>query len=156
MPPPGLVSVCTLPTRPKMFFCLSNLPTKEQGTAVCVWAMAPPWRPPGPTCASASARAAPNCPTDHPYNGCKSRQLDVIMPHDGELEHDELGADPKYVFLPARHPNARDRPSIQLDVDFRRANERYPTTVSVPALRTAPPDLVHPLGTLPRATPTSR
>ena len=39
----------------------------------------------------------------------------------GEHEHDELGANPKYAFQPARHPNARERTSIQLDAHFRRA-----------------------------------
>ena len=31
------------------------------------------------------------------------------MPHNGEQQYDELDATPKYVFLPARYPNARDR-----------------------------------------------
>ena len=50
-----------------------------------------------------------------------ARQIDADMPHNGKLKQNELGADPKYVFLPARHLNARECPSIQLDVDFRRA-----------------------------------
>ena len=52
---------------------------------------------------------------------CKLRQIDVDMPHYGEHEHDELAANPKCAFQPARHPNARERTSIQHDAHFRRA-----------------------------------
>ena len=45
------------------------------------------------------------------------------MPHDGEQQYDELDATPKYVFLPARYPNARDRP-VQLDVHVKNKGAR--------------------------------
>ena len=69
------------------------------------------------------------------------------MPHYGEHEHDELAANPKCAFQPARHPNARERTSIQHDAHFRRAMGDAPQ-LSVPALRTAPEALAILTGTL--------
>ena len=43
------------------------------------------------------------------------------MPHNGKHEYDELAANPKCAFQPARHPNAREPTSIQHDAHFRRA-----------------------------------
>ena len=56
-----------------------------------------------------------------PGSVANRRQIDVDMPHYGEHEHDELAANPKCAFQPARHPNARERTSIQHVAHFRRA-----------------------------------
>ena len=50
-----------------------------------------------------------------------SRQIHVLMLHDGEQQHDELDDAPWYAFQPARHPNARERPSSQQEQYFSRA-----------------------------------
>ena len=70
------------------------------------------------------------------------------MPHNGKHEYDELAANPECAFQPARHPNARERKSIQQhDAHFRRATRDAPQ-LSVPALRTAPEALAILTGTL--------